>query len=392
MDWEADGLLDGLESERERRGRQALLDRLEHQGVPVDELRRAVAEDRLVLVPVERALVQGGERYTLGEVAARAGIPRATFEESLRASGFVVPPAHERLFGDADVESARRTRALLDAGLPLDRITAVVRIMSVGMARIADAVRQVIGESLIRPGDTELELADRYVEAAVGLAPLGGPALEYAFSFHLLEAIRNDAISRTALASGELTAGTEVAVCFADLVGFTRMGQSADPGEIGAIAERLGALAAGAARRPVRLIKQLGDGVMLVSNDPAALLGAATELVSAAEAQADFPALRAGLALGPALERGGDWYGQPVNLASRLCDAARPGTILVSPELRDAVGEADGYRFSHSGRKRLKGIGSMRPYRVRPRSEGSSPPAGRTTGRGTAAPGQPRRP
>src|SRR4051795_10417772 len=56
MDWEAEGLLDGLEGEPARAARRALLDELHEEGVPLDDLRRAVAEDRLALLPVERVL------------------------------------------------------------------------------------------------------------------------------------------------------------------------------------------------------------------------------------------------------------------------------------------------------------------------------------------------
>ncbi|MQA76102.1 MAG: adenylate/guanylate cyclase domain-containing protein, partial [Solirubrobacterales bacterium] len=73
IDFEAEGLLAGLEGEP-REARRRLLTELAEDGVPLEELRRAVAEDRLVLLPVERVLSGGGGRYTAAEIAQRAGL------------------------------------------------------------------------------------------------------------------------------------------------------------------------------------------------------------------------------------------------------------------------------------------------------------------------------
>ena len=131
------------------------------------------------------------------------------------------------------------------------------------------------------------------------------------------------------------------------------------------MAGRLADMAADVAERPVRLIKTIGDGAMLVSPEPPALVEAALSLVDAADSEGeDFPPMRSGIAYGHALNRRGDWYGRPVNLASRVCDVARPGSVLATREVRDAT--ADGYRWSSAGRKRVKGVREPVPvYRVR---------------------------
>jgi adenylate cyclase len=115
----------------------------------------------------------------------------------------------------------------------------------------------------------------------------------------------------------------------------------------------------------VRLVKTIGDAAMLVSPDPAALLDAGLGLHDAAAAEGeDFPRLRVGVALGPAVARGGDWYGRPVNLASRVTAIARPGSVLATREVRDAAGER--YRWSAAGRKALRGVdGPVALYRAR---------------------------
>jgi adenylate cyclase len=125
--------------------------------------------------------------------------------------------------------------------------------------------------------------------------------------------------------------------------------------ELGAVAERLAALASDVAKPPVRLVKTIGDAVMLVSPDVDRLVETALELVEAADREGeDFPQLRAGVAAGPAINRGGDWYGHTVNLASRLTGVARPGSVLVDDSVRERL---DGrYRWSFAGQRKLKGI------------------------------------
>ena len=140
---------------------------------------------------------------------------------------------------------------------------------------------------------------------------------------------------------GRLPGSREVAVCFADLVGFTRLGEEVAPEELGHLAARLEALAAEAAEPPVKLVKTIGDAAMLASPEPEPLLDAALKLIDAADAEGeDFPQLRAGAAIGLALPRAGDWFGRPVNLASRITAIARPGSVLAEREVREAAADA----------------------------------------------------
>src|SRR5262249_28645589 len=151
----------------------------------------------------------------------------------------------------------------------------------------------------------------------------------------LRRATQSEVISAIERSGGSLPGSREVAVCFADLVGFTRLGEEVPPDELGRLAVRLEALATDAAEPPVRLIKILGDAAMLASVEPAPLLETALNLLDAADAEGeDFPQLRAGAALGPALSRAGDWFGRPVNLASRITQVARPGSLLAEREIR----------------------------------------------------------
>jgi adenylate cyclase len=147
-----------------------------------------------------------------------------------------------------------------------------------------------------------------------------------------------------------------VTIAFADLVGFTRLGEVVPPEDLEKLAQRLTDLAHEVAVPPVRYVKSIGDEVMLVSTDPVAMLKALLNLVDATEAIEDFPRLRTGAATGLAVSRAGDWFGSPVNLASRVTGAARPGAILVAESTREAIGDDERFGWSFAGARRLKGI------------------------------------
>ncbi|HEX2102236.1 MAG TPA: adenylate/guanylate cyclase domain-containing protein, partial [Solirubrobacteraceae bacterium] len=151
---------------------------------------------------------------------------------------------------------------------------------------------------------------------------------------HLRERIERAALTRAEVEAGSLPGARETAVCFADL-------------------------AADVAEPPVRLVKTIGDAAMLVCPEPEPLVDAAFALRERSR-QAGLPVLRIGVALGPALERLGDWYGRTVNLASRLTAAAPVDSIVASPEVASRLDEA--FTAEELGTVRLKGLAE--PIRI----------------------------
>lgn len=364
IDFGAEGLLDGLEGEP-RADRLALLKQLAEEGVPLEELREAVAVGRLTLLPVERSLAGDGERYTREEVAELSGADLELLQRASAALGLPYPEEGERTLAEADLEAAKRVKAFVDAGLPEDGILQVARTIGLATARIADANRELIRRTLMQPGDTERDLALRFAAAAEHMLPIFEPTLLYAARAHLLELVRRDVIGAADLASGEMGATTEVSICFADLVGFTKLGEEIPPEELGLVAGRLEELASDVAEQPVRLVKTIGDAAMLVSGEAEALTDAALRLVEASdEAGDEFPQLRAGIARGYAVTQTGDYYGRPVNLASRITAIAKPGSVLADQDARHAA--PDAFEYSFAGERRIKGFDSrVKLYRVR---------------------------
>ena len=187
--------------------------------------------------------------------------------------------------------------------------------------------------------------------------------LDAAFRAHVLDNVRRAMLSRAELAAGQAAGEQEVAVCFADLVGFTRLGGELETQALGDVVGRFGELAACAARPPVRLVKTIGDAAMLVSRDSEAMVEGALSLLKEVEA-ADLPSVRAGISWGSAIPRSGDLYGHAVNLASRVTGIARPGSVLCTKEVRDAAPRFD---WSFAGNHRLKGIADSVPlFRAHP--------------------------
>ena len=364
IDFEAEGLLEGLE-DKAREDRLELLRELEADGVSADELRAAIEEDRLALVPVERLLAGTGQRYTSAEVAEQAGIDVELLRRQRGALGLPIPSDEVKAFGEADLEAAKRLKLALDAGLPEDGMVEAGRVIGLAMSQVAVTVNSLIGEAFLSAGDTELQAAGRYVAEAEALRPMLSETLDYALTLHITEALRHVAVGRAELASGRLPNSQEITVCFADLVGFTRLGEELPPEELGRVTGRLASLAREVATSPVRLVKMIGDAAMLISNEAEPAAAGALDLIDAAEAEGEgFPVLRAGLASGSAISRGGDWYGRPVNLASRITAVARPGSVLVDETTREAL--PDSFAFSFAGERRLKGIeGGVKLFRLR---------------------------
>jgi adenylate cyclase len=363
VNFEREGLLEGLEGD-ERKAREELLQRLSSDGFTLEELKQAVEEDRLALLPVERVL---GARSTAKEIEERTGVPAKLMLRIRRLLGLPEAGPNDRVFGDEDIEAAKSARRFLEAGITEDAMTEITRVLGESMGRVAGAVGASFADSFLEAGDTEAAIGQRFAELAEDLTPSMRPVLVASFSAHLRDMIHRAMIGAADREAGQLAGAQELTVCFADLVGFTRLGGEIEVQELGSVAGRLADLAAELAREPVRLIKTIGDAAMFVSPEPAPLVDVALSFVAAVE-DADLPSLRAGVALGPAQLRAGDVFGHSVNLGSRVTGIARPGSVLCTQEVRDAT--EDQFSWSFAGRLRLKGVKERTPvHRARrPRS------------------------
>jgi adenylate cyclase len=370
-DWEAEGLLEGLDAD-DRRERAELLDYLHDDiGISVERL-RGQDPALLVAMPAERHV--GAEpRYSAREVAEQAGIDLDVMGRLRRALGLPLVEPDERILGEADLESTLLAAAFVREGMPEDDMLAVSRVLGRGLGQAAVVMRRTAMGMALEPGLSERELAERFGAVAGMLTPQVVPLLEQTLKLHLRQMLAGEVARTAERRDGSLPGAREIGVGFADLVGFTRLGENVPPEELGDVASRMEDLASDVLGPPVRLVKTIGDAVMFVSEDPVALLSCAVDLSRAADTQGeDFPQLRVGAAAGQAITRGGDWFGRPVNLASRITGIARPGSVVVSEPLKDAV-PGEEFRFSFIGSRKLKGVpGSTALFRARKPADGGN--------------------
>jgi adenylate cyclase len=357
----------GLEG-AERAARLALIEGLRERGCTAGEIREAHERGRLALLPLELALRDEGSR-SLEDIAAAHGVDPEALVVTRRALGLPVE-REAPLYGRAVDGQARRLRTALDAGIPLEELVTINRVIGRAMATIASAARDAMETLLVQTDVDESVRALRAAEAAEALIPDFEQVLAYAFGEHVRELVRLEAGTRLARA-GEPDV-RHVGIAFADLVDFTRLGDRLAPNELGEVAERLETLAFEALRPGVSVVKTIGDEVMLASPDLPALVATVLDLVSAAESPG-FPRLRAGAAAGPARHRAGDWYGRTVNLASRLTALAEPGTLSADPAIVAATAEVG---WTPAGEREVRGfaapvaISRAAPRPATPRSRG----------------------
>jgi adenylate cyclase len=370
-----DDLIGDLPAEHQDR-LQALIDRLTEAGIDEDEIRAAILEGRLHLLAIERS-IGGPARYSANEIAAEVGLDLELLIDQLRALGLAVADADERTLTENDLDAARRVKELFDVGVPARMLEESTRVMAMALAQVAASNRMLVASLMPGPegngpeGDPEsredamiaqVDAAESLDGLASALMPLVAPSLEHIYRIQIREQLRHAAIGQ----ADPSAPGVEtVAIAFADLVGFTKLGERLPPEEYGEVTQQFSGLASSVANGPIRLVKMIGDAAMFSSPDPAALAEGVLDLLDAVEEREDeFPGVRAGLSWGDAVARAGDFYGRPVNLASRLTGAARPGSLLVAAEDLSAL--EDRFRLSDAGHKRLKGIhGAVHTYRCR---------------------------
>ncbi|TGD83825.1 adenylate/guanylate cyclase domain-containing protein [Mycolicibacterium sp. CH28] len=354
VDIEASGLLDGLTGD-DRAERAELILWLLDQGITVEEIRASSAP---MLLPGRRLIGDDGTYLSAREISARTGLDIDQLTRFQRASGLpYVEDPDAAVFMRPDGDTAVHIRRFLDLGVDPDQMLTVVRVLAEGLSHAAEVMRYAVLSATLRPGSSELEMAKGVQEFVRAAGPLLGPMIQDMLMLQLRHAMETEAVNANERAAGApLPGARQVAIAFADLVGFTRLGEEVPPEQLEQLANRLAEAARDLAVPPVRFIKTIGDAVMLVSTDTSALLEAMLALVAVIDADEDLPQLRVGIAYGPAVSRAGDWFGSPVNLASRVTSVARPGSVLLSESAHEQIGDDERFRWSFAKARHLKGI------------------------------------
>ena len=307
-----------------------------------------------------RLLLDGPRRYTRLQIAAMAGLPPERTRRLWRALGFPDAADDDPVFADADVRALELLGALIDSGFVEPGTEAsIARAMGQSLSRLADWQTDLLADALSRSGEEA-------VAAARSLFPLLRELQTYVWRRHL--AANADRLLTPAAAVDR----RELAVGFADLVGYTSRSRGMGGRELGAMVEDFESIGSEViARHHGRVVKTVGDGVLYTAASAIDAVEIGLELPEAWRAE-DRPPLRVGAAYGTVLTHLGDVYSPVVNLASRLTSIALPGTLLVDRDLARQLRGLPRYRVRPLRRVSVRGYDDLQPWRVQRRPPGEA--------------------
>ena len=209
-------------------------------------------------------------------------------------------------------------------------------------------------EPLIRDGVPGLQMAEEMEDLARDLLPLAAPIMDHLHQRFLQHFIEQDVVGHLEVdaEASDLDLGRmRVAIAFADLSGYTRLTEEAGEEHALDTVERFVESVQATLPDDARVVKTIGDAVMIVSSDVGAL---AEWAVGFQELQSERPLPRIGMHNGSVLYRDGDYFGRAVNLAARVGARAAGREVLVTRDVVD-VGSPH-LTFQRIGEVRLKGF------------------------------------
>jgi adenylate cyclase len=334
-----------------------LVARMRERGHSLKEIKQATEEGRLAFGYVEELFPSPQGTYTRGQVAQETGLDDALISRILVALG--VGPDQADALSEEDVELLRYVSAVLASGFPLVAMLQLVRVYGQAMAQVADAEVRLfhlyVHEPLMRSGATNIEMAEEMLSLTRDLLPLASPVMDQVHQRYLQHFVEQDVIGHmeSDLDSEPVDLGRlRVAIAFADLAGYTRLTE--EEGELEAVdaVERFIEAVEITLPDEARVIKTIGDEVMIVSSDVAALTDWAVGF-QRLQSGSELPP-RIGIHHGVALYRDGDYYGRDVNIASRVAARSGGGEVLVT---RPVVEQAGAHlEFERIAEVRLRGF------------------------------------
>jgi adenylate cyclase len=353
----------------------------EQAGLPMAGIAAAIAAGRLSFAfleaaPFRRWAVRSGPTYR--QVSQDTGVPLDTLVAVLESMGFarVDPEAPMREDELAVVPLVRL--GLSDGILDLAWLTRLGRAHVEGLRLIAtawgEAYQARFEGPVLASGADQRAAMEQAAHNSVAFLPLGDPALlgiyhrqqELLWTEGLVERIEDELEAAGTLGRP----GRVPAMVFVDLVGYTPLTEQHGDAAAAATAEALAVLVNRSARQHGGVpVKWLGDGVMVHYQAPAGAVGSALELVAQLPA-AGLPPAHVGVAAGPVVAQGGDYFGRTVNLAARIAAHADAGQVLVSQSVAE-LPPPQGVRFIAAGAVRLKGF--ARPVRLLEASRAHGP-------------------
>jgi len=334
--------------------------RMRERGYSLEDLREAGREGRLAFGFTEDLLPEVEEAVSVAEVAAETGLEPELIDRILAILG--TPTERREMLSPDDAEALRHCARVLAAGFPLVAFLQLVRVYVQSMRRIADAEVRLfhiyVHEPLIRDAVPELQMAEEMGDLAADILPLAAPLTSYLHTRYLRYFSEQDVVGHMESGLGADTAEIElgqvtVTLCFIDLTGFTRYTE--EEGDLGAldVVENFIETVEETLPREATIVKTIGDEVMVVSPDAAALTEWAIELLRRLP---ERPQPRVGIHFGEAVYRDGDYFGGQVNLAHRVVGRALAGEVLVTDRVCEAIAGRENLALEPIGQVNLKGF------------------------------------
>jgi adenylate cyclase len=329
--------------------------RLRERGYSLGTLRDAARSGRLAYGYLEDLFPAPARTRTLEEAADESGLEPALIERIWTAAGFA-SDSLERI-GEDDIQLLRYMAAVLDSGFPLVAFLQLVRVYGQALAQIADAEVKLfhlyVHEPLMRDGVPGLEIAEAMEGMAAELLPLASPIMDRMHQRALQHFVGQDIVGHLELeGAGDELGRLRTGIAFADLAGYTRLTEEAGEEEAVDVVERFVESVEDTLPEEARVIKTIGDEVMIVGADPGALVDWAVGFQALNTGRR--PAPRIGVHAGDTLYRDGDYYGRAVNLAARVGARAAGGEVLVTEPVVHAAGGH--LAFEPIGEVKLKGF------------------------------------
>ncbi len=334
--------------------------RLRERGHSLKQIRIAAAQGRLAYGYIEDLFPVDAERTPLKKVAEEIGLEAMLVERIWLSIGL---PAEElERMTKEDVQALRYLSVVLESGFPLVAFLQLTRVYGQALAQIADAEVRLfhlyVHEPLMRQGIPGLQIAEEMEHLARDLLPLASPIMDYVHQRFLQHFVEQDMVGHMESDLDEVGSEAElgrirVAIAFADLAGYTRFTEEEGEAEALSFVERFVEAVTETLPDDARIIKTIGDEVMIVGSDPAALTDWA---VGFQRLWTERPTARIGIHTGVALYRDGDYYGRDVNLASRVVARSRGREVLVTDAVSDAIGRSGHLTFEEIGEVKMKGF------------------------------------
>jgi adenylate cyclase len=332
--------------------------RLRQRGHSLEHIRQASADGRLAYGFVEELFPVGRQTRSLDEVADEIGLEPRLIERFWSSIG--LPKMELERLTDEDVQALQYAASVLASGFPLVAFLQLGRVYGQTLSHIADAETRLfhiyVHEPLIREGVPGLQMAEEMEHLARDLLPLASPLMDYIHQRFLQHYIEQDVVGHMEMELDDrIDLGRlRVAVAFCDLAGYTRFTEEEGEEEALSFVERFIEGVTATIPDDARVVKTIGDEVMIVGQDVQALTDWAVGFQRLYADQRPQP--RIGIHYGATLYRDGDYFGREVNLASRIVARARAGEVLVTDSVSDAVRESDHLEFEEIGQVKLKGF------------------------------------